>query len=221
MPEIEADARPRALVIVAHPEPASFGWVVAKETIRGIKDAGSEADIADLASEGFDPRISAADLAHYLGTAGLPNDVRREQARIDAADALILVFPVFWWSMPALLKGWIDRVFTSGWAYRVAADGTVEGGLRDCPERLLATGAGDGPGYDKHGYRAAIATQIEHGTLAFSGLHDVETHLLYDVESADASVRAAHLRTAYNVGRRPFGIASRARDTAATLPPGE
>jgi putative NADPH-quinone reductase len=45
-----------------------------------------------------------------------PADVLAEQARIDRADALVLVFPIYWWSLPGLLKGWIDRVFVNGWA---------------------------------------------------------------------------------------------------------
>ena len=47
----------------------------------------------------------------------VPDDVRDHQARVDAADVLTLIFPIYWWSFPAILKGWIDRVWNRGWAY--------------------------------------------------------------------------------------------------------
>ncbi|HKU99632.1 MAG TPA: NAD(P)H-dependent oxidoreductase [Vineibacter sp.] len=202
----------KALLVIAHPEATAFSRAVLDEVRRGLSEAGAQSEIADLAREGFDPRIQEADLAYYRGAGPLPQDVRREQQRVDQADALILVFPIYWWSMPALLKGWIDRVFTIGWAFGPGANGKIEGRLADKPVRLLALGADDLAGFQKHGYRAAFAAQIEHGIFAFCGLRDLETHLLLSVESRDAAVRSAHLRTAYAVGHavlRASGAGSR------------
>nr|VUD28973.1 NAD(P)H oxidoreductase YRKL [Raoultella sp. NCTC 9187] len=64
-------------------------------------------------------------MAAFHLTGATPAEVVAEQSRIDKADALVLVFPVYWWSMPGLLKGWIDRVFSNGWAYEETADGNV------------------------------------------------------------------------------------------------
>lgn len=59
-------------------------------------------------AEGFDPRFNPQDQALFRGTGGPPADVAAEQARLDATDSLVLVYPLYWWSFPALLKGWID-----------------------------------------------------------------------------------------------------------------
>jgi NAD(P)H dehydrogenase (quinone) len=106
-----------ALVVVAHPDPTSLSHSVGARIVDGIStsDQGHSAELADLAAEGFDPRFSAADLAVHRRHAPPPADVASEQGRIDRGDALVLVYPVYWWSMPALLKGWIDRVFANGW----------------------------------------------------------------------------------------------------------
>src|SRR5690606_10841444 len=108
-----------ALVVVANPDPRSLTHAVARRIAAGVAEGGTanSSEIADLATEGFDPRFTANDLAVHLELARPTRDVLAEQARIDHADALVLVYPVYWWSMPGLLKGWIDRVFTRGWAY--------------------------------------------------------------------------------------------------------
>ena len=106
-----------ALVVVAHPDPASLSQAVAQKLAEGVSGAGHSAEIADLAREGFDPRFTLNDLAAHRREIAQPADIAFEQMRIDRADALVLVYPVYWWSMPALLKGWIERVFSNGWAY--------------------------------------------------------------------------------------------------------
>jgi len=87
----------------------------------GVKAAGHTVELADLHAEDFDPRWSMADI-EADGNGAKLSDVADEQARIARADAICLVFPLFWWGMPSMLKGWIDRVWTWGWAYDQLAD---------------------------------------------------------------------------------------------------
>ena len=100
-----------SLVVVAHSDRSSRTQQVARAALDAIRAGGGDVEFADLAAEGFDPRFTDADLDLYRGKAAVPADVVTEQERIDRSDHLILVFPMYWWSMPALLKGWIDRVF--------------------------------------------------------------------------------------------------------------
>lgn len=192
------------LVILAHPETSSLNARLAAEVMGGIEESGHSAEIADLAREGFDPRILPADLSFYRGAGPLPGDVSREQQRVEQADALVLVFPVYWWSMPSLLKGWIDRVFTQGWAFGSDERGKIIGLLRDRPVHILATASGSPGSYERHGYRQAIATQIDHGIFAFCGIGKATTHLLFGVEDGDAAVNAAHLKEARRIGATLF-----------------
>lgn len=102
-----------ALIVVSHPLDTSLTHGVAAAIAEGITAAepANTFEIADLTQEGFDPVYGATDIAAFLKTASIPADILAEQKRIDSADALVLVFPIYWWSMPALLKGWVDRVF--------------------------------------------------------------------------------------------------------------
>lgn len=183
----------KVLIVLGHPERGAFGRALAESFAEEVMRAGHEATLADLHGEEFDPRMMPEDLAYYRGTGSLPADVAREQRRVDAADALVLVFPVYWWSMPALMKGWIDRVFTGGWAYEIDGDGKARGRLADRPVLLLMTAGADAGSFARHGYDEAIATQIEKGIFGYCGIRGVRSVIFHDVEASDAEVRRNHL----------------------------
>ncbi|RCS22613.1 flavodoxin family protein [Phyllobacterium salinisoli] len=192
-----------ALIVVSHPNPASLTHRVAANLGDGVtmSGPGNSFEIADLAAEGFDPRFNAADVAAYLKEAPLPADVTAEQARIDRADALVLVYPVYWWSMPGLLKGWIDRVFSNGWAYDEEADAKVVKRLQHLPVHLVAIGGANLRTYTRHGYFDAMRTQIDHGIFDYCGAPVKTSEFLLLPEGKDPS---AHLDTARAIGGSLF-----------------
>jgi len=159
------------LIVTAHPKAQSLTHAAAAAIAHGIRDAGGghSFEFAHLAAEGFDPRFAAADFAVHDRDAPPPADVLAEQARLDRADALVLVYPVFWWSMPAQLKGWIDRVFSNGWAYDVDDAGRVHKKLQRLKVHLIAIGGADLRTYARHGYFGAMRTQIDHGIFGYCG----------------------------------------------------
>jgi len=160
-----------ALIVVSHPLENSLTCGLAKAVAEGIREQNGKnsAEIAMLSQEGFNPQFSAADMAAFMQTAPVPPDVAAEQARIDKADALVLVFPIYWWSMPGLLKGWIDRVFTHGWAYEDNANGKVLKKLGHLPVHLIGLGGSDMKTFRKHGYEESWNTQISHGIFDYCG----------------------------------------------------
>ena len=188
-----------ALIVVAHPDPQSLTHAVAAR----LTEAGADhsVEIADLAAEGFDPRFSAADLAAYHRRAPMPADVAAEQARVDRASDVVLVYPVYWWSMPGLLKGWIDRVFTNGWAYESGPDVKLTKKLRRLRVHLVGVGGADTGTYERHGYFGAMKLQIDHGIFDFCGAKVVTSEFLLDVESKDGT---PHLENASTIGRKLF-----------------
>lgn len=202
-----------ALVVVAHPKPESFTHHIAASLTRGI-NAANQADtfeIADLFAESFDPRFNAADHAVHDRIGPVPEDIAAEQARIDRADALVLVFPIYWWSMPGLLKGWIDRVFANGWAYDYSPDVGLVKKLRHLDVHLVGIGGGDEGTYERHGYFNAMKTQIDHGIFDYCGARVVTSQFLLATQLQDP---AAHLDAAFAIGRKLFnqssdGIASK------------
>lgn len=192
-----------ALIVVSHPDSRSLSHSIAARVAEGLSqsDPGHSFEMVDLSAEAFDPRFTAADLAVHHRLAPPPADVASEQARIDRADCLVLVYPVYWWSMPALLKGWIDRVFSNGWAFDFSPDASLVKKLGHLPVHLIAIGGADAPTYDRHGYAGAMKTQIDHGIFGYCGAPVHSSELLLDSETGDPS---RHLDTAYSLGRRLF-----------------
>ncbi|TKC92577.1 NAD(P)H-dependent oxidoreductase [Trinickia terrae] len=119
-------------LVHAHPEPLSFCTAMAHEARRLMELRGDEVSFSDLYALEFDPVVRASDFAEransdYLVYAleqrqalernTLAPDIRREVDALLASDTLMLVFPLYWFSVPALIKGWIDRCFLSGALY--------------------------------------------------------------------------------------------------------
>lgn len=194
-----------ALIVVAHHDNQSLTHALAEQVAAGLASAGHTSEIADLTTEGFDPVFCKADHAVHRGLATPPPDVRAEQARIERADTLVLVYPVYWWSMPALLKGWVDRVFTNGWAFGYSADGSTRKLLRGTTAHLLAVAGGDTGLFERHGYREAMRVQIEHGMFDYCGAQVLSSTLLTDSET---QYPKAHLQTARALGERLFAEVS-------------
>ena len=101
----------RILLVLAHPQPESFAHAVQERARAGLQRAGHEVRLLDLYGIGFDPVMSEADRRDYH-TPGL-NEVRvaDQLAHLRWAEGLVFVYPTWWYSLPAMLKGWIDRVW--------------------------------------------------------------------------------------------------------------
>src|SRR5690606_22629647 len=102
---------------------------------------------------------------------------------------------------PGLLKGWIDRVFTQGWAYEEDADGRLIKKLHRLPVHLIGLGGASQRTYARHGYFGAMKTQIDHGIFGYCGARVVTSELLLP---SDAGFPAAHLDTARAIGSKVF-----------------
>lgn len=187
-----------ALIVVAHPDPNSLTHTIAAQVAEGVRAAGDghSAEVADLAAEGFDPRFTRRDHAVHLKQAEPSPEVLAEQARIDRADALALVYPIYWWSFPALMKGWIDRVFANGWAYDEPPGGPLVKRLQRLPVHLVPVGGADLRTYARHGYFGAMRTQIDHGIFDFCGARVITSELLVGEDTT------GHLEAARAIGRR-------------------
>jgi len=190
-----------ALIVVAHHDPQSLTHALARQVAEGLASAGHSSEIADLASEGFDPRFGLADHAVHRRLAAPPADVVKEQSRIDRANALVLVYPIYWWSLPALLKGWVERVFSNGWAFDFDGTSTVKK-LRGMKVHLIGVAGADTATFERHGYGEAMRVQIEHGIFDYCGAEVLGSTLLDDSEGLDP---LRHLQHAHALGKNLFG----------------
>lgn len=182
------------LTVLCHPRRASLTGALAERFRAGLAAAGHGGELADLYAERFDPLVLPPDEPDWDdANKRYSAAVLAEQARIERHQAIALVFPVWWWSMPAMLKGWIDRVWNRGWAYDESRLALSRG-------LLLGVAAGSARSYAGKGYGTAMEAQLVEGVLRYCGIADARLELFHDVLD-DAAKRSAALDRAERVGR--------------------
>lgn len=186
----------RVLIVHAHPEPQSFNGALTAQAVVTLTDAGHRVEVSDLYAAGFNPVAGAADYAtredsDYLRIDreqtwahthdAVASDVAVEQEKLAGADLLILQYPMWWFSMPAILKGWADRVFTRGFAYGPGHkyDTGLLGGKRALVSVTTGTSAATYAPDGIDGALLDVLWPVHNGLLRYSGfevLHPFATH---------------------------------------------
>ena len=188
------------LIVTAHPDPTSYTHAVVARLVAGLESVPSTThEILDLAAESFDPRFTALDNNLFKGGGQVPEEILAEQRRMDKADVLMLVFPVYWWSMPSVMKGWIDRVFLSGWAFLDDPDKGTTRLLGRLKGQVVAIGGANRDTYERRGYLDALNAQIVQGIFAFCGMPVIGLDLLLPTDRGAAE---EGLQRAYAIGQR-------------------
>jgi len=120
----------RALVVYCHPKETSFTAAVRDVVLDRLGAAGAEVRLRDLYAEGFDPRLTAGDFDCYEDDSRNCDPVRSEVEDLRWCDTLVFVYPTWWYGLPAVLKGWLDRVLVPGVAFLMPeTGGTIKPGL--------------------------------------------------------------------------------------------
>lgn len=117
------------LIITSHPYTGSFNAAAAKTIEQTAADRGHKVSTIDLVRDGFNPVMTADDLKAWSQMQSVDPMVKTYQAQIEQADIIVFVFPVWWGAMPAVLKGFCDKVLLPGWAYRHGDNGEMIGQL--------------------------------------------------------------------------------------------
>ncbi len=157
----------RILVISAHPRYRGLGDELVQAYLSGARGAGHQVELLELNQLKFDPVLHHG----YRQEQPLEPDLAAAQRAIKAADHLVFVYPVWWENMPALLKGFIDRVFLPGFAFRYTK-GLLEQLLKGKSARLIVTM--DGPDlYDRLVMRRISTKVLERAVLRFCGVAPV------------------------------------------------
>ena len=122
----------RALVVYCHPSPHSFNASVRDLVLAKLQSAGAEARLHDLYASGFSPVLSREEWEGYLTCPTNCAPVSREVEDVRWCDTLIFVYPTWWYGLPAMLKGWLDRVLLPDVAFLMpdGANKTIRPGLR-------------------------------------------------------------------------------------------
>jgi NAD(P)H dehydrogenase (quinone) len=127
----------RVLLVTAHPLQNSFHGLLGSTISQVLREAGHEIDLCDLYAENFNPVLDASEREHYFNTAANRAGVESYVDRLFRAEALILCFPVWCFGPPAILKGFMDRVFIPGVSFALGSDGRMHPNLRHI-KRLVA-----------------------------------------------------------------------------------
>ncbi|MEO0679682.1 MAG: NAD(P)H-dependent oxidoreductase [Pseudomonadota bacterium] len=119
----------RVLVLYCHPSPDSFTAAVRDVVVARLAAGGAEVDLVDVYSEGFDPCLGRRDWEAYEDCEAIRRPVAAQAEAVARADALVFVYPTWWYGLPAALKGWLDRVLAPGIAFSNPAEGPIRPGL--------------------------------------------------------------------------------------------
>ncbi|MET9735109.1 NAD(P)H oxidoreductase [Streptomyces sp. NPDC006458] len=185
MPQHSSDAR-TALVVVAHHRSDSLTAHTARRAAARLEAAGYRIDLLDLHAEGFDPRMTVEDQPDWGNREKTySEETHAHMRRILDADVVVAVFPVYWQSVPAVLKGWIDRVWNYGFAYGRSKP-------RLAGKRMLWLGLAGATADDPlaQGMRSVLEANLSEGIAIYCGFSHSTVGLLLDAEERPQRVDA-------------------------------
>ena len=156
------------LIVYTHPNPASFNNAILATISEELKKGNKNFEVRDLYKLHFNPILSTDDLV-AIQNGEVPPDIKKEQNYILSADAVIFIYPIWWSSMPAMLKGYIDRVFSLKFAYDITADGVI-GLLKGKKAFIVSTTGASKEDYEKMGAFKMMNMSMDMAIFQFSGM---------------------------------------------------
>ncbi|MBS1718443.1 MAG: NAD(P)H-dependent oxidoreductase [Armatimonadetes bacterium] len=200
----------RILIVFAHPEIKSFNGSLLRFAVRALEQHGHTVETSELFQMGFNPVSGPHDFDHpvdkeyfsyseeqkrAVSQTSFAPDVAVEQDKVSRADVVIFHFPLWWFSMPGIMKGWVDRVFAHGYAYgggRWFDDGPFAGKRA----MLIVSTGGARAAYGEHGLQGdidQILWPIHHGILRFTGFDVLPPFVIYGDEVGEPEKVEARL----------------------------
>lgn len=210
----------KVLIVYAHPEPRSFNRAMLDRSIEVLRGQGHAVTVSDLYGMGFNPVASADDFTvrrfpealqydreqkHAHEHHAFAPDIQAEIDKLLACEMLILQFPLCWFSVPAILKGWIDRVFVNGVVYGKGRRFDT-GGLRGRRAMVCTSTACYPEMVEPDGLLAHLDINLwhlQHGTLGYAGFDVLRPFTAWSIHYTTPQARAGYLE-AY--ARRLLGI---------------
>ena len=156
----------RTLLVVAHPRPGALIHAMAQRFARKVEQLGGELELVDLYRDGFDPVVRVDEYDGWRSQE-VPEDVAAYQSRLKQAQNLVLAYPVWWATPPAIMQGWLQRVMTHGFAFSFGEKG-AQGHLQLKAGLLVNVGSPDDT-------LAAEYLEPIQGVLKYCGVEDIRT----------------------------------------------
>jgi NAD(P)H dehydrogenase (quinone) len=202
------------LLVFAHPEPQSFNGAMLRTAVATLEAAGHQVQVSDLYAQSFEAASDRRNFTTVQNTAyfkqqreelyatahhGFAAEIETELQKLAWCDVMIWQFPLWWFGVPAVLKGWVDRVFAMGRAY--GAGQFYEAGVFRGKRALLSLTTGSGSPAEAYapgglqGDLLGILRPIHRGMLQFTGFTVLAPHVVYGPAGQSDEQRATELAT--------------------------
>lgn len=197
----------KILLVIAHPEPKSFNAAMYQTAIKVLQEAGHEVRCSDLYHMQFDPRSDRHNFEtvldpsflklgleenHATLNAGFVPAIAEEHDKLAWCDLMIWQFPLWWFSVPAILKGWVDRVFSSGKVYGAGRVPYIDGRFKGKKVLLSLTTGSPATVYKPEGEYGDIYNILKHihrGMLEYVGFSVLAPEINYSVAHLSSQER--------------------------------
>lgn len=200
----------KILIVLAHPEPQSMNGAMFTTAIETLEAAGHEIKTSNLYAMRFNPVSDSSNFTrlqnasffkqqleelHATETGSFAYDIEMEQQKVEWCDLMIWQFPLWWFSVPGILKGWVDRVFAMGRFY--GNNRFYDNGIFSSKMAMLSlTTGGEEAAYLKDGFNGDIHNvlkPIHRGILRFTGFNVLRPHIVYGPARLSPARREAEL----------------------------
>lgn len=192
----------KVLYVYAHPEPKSFNGALKDTALAALREKGHEVRVSDLYAMNFNPVLSAGDFTERKKpdvfkpffeaiqaskTGAFAPDIKEEMEKVKWADLLIFQFPIFFTSMPAIMKGWIDRVLAPGFGFNPATNSAYDTGLFKGKSAMLVTTTGaPREVYSEGGAHGDLNKRLEsitHCVFEYMGMKVLPSFIVYEASA--------------------------------------
>lgn len=193
-----AKSMKQVLIINGHPDQASYNYALAKAYKQGAQSTTASIHQINLVELDFDPNLAFG----YRKRTELESDLQDAIQHIKAADHLVWVFPMWWYGLHALMKGFIDRTFLPGITFQpIQGKALPKGLLSGKTSRIIITA--DTPAwYDKFFMRSPAIHQFKKGTLEFCGVKPVKVSYIAPIQDSTPTFRKKWLSKVSSLGKK-------------------
>lgn len=185
--------RMQVLLVHAHPNRDGYSRALRDAAVRGLESGGHIVDVIDLYEEGFVAAMSEAERRAYESdTPIIDQQVQRSADLLAVAETIVFVYPTWWWGLPAILKGWLDRVLVPGVAFTLG-DGRPKPALTNVRRLEAITTYGSSRSYTRFFNDAGRRTISRTLRLVCHKRTKVMWHPLYSIDASTNEERTAFL----------------------------
>ena len=195
-PQSNGQPSKKVLVINGHPDKESFNYALSGAYLEGLSDTNAQVDLLNIADLDFKPNLQYG----YRKITELEPDLLEAIDKIKQADHLVWVLPMWWYGMPALMKGFIDRIFLPGFFFKYQKGNPFPKKLLKGKTARLIITADTVRWYDRWFMGSPLINQLKKGTLEFCGVKPVKVTYIAPIKDSTEAFRAKWLQKVKKLG---------------------